>query len=213
MSNGSLVHRVPTREKVVAFTFDDGPHPVFTRQVLDIFRKVNGKATFFMIGQEIDAFEELAKEVYAAGHEIGNHTYSHPDLTLLTQGEARGEIKQASEQIRRVTGRHPSSFRPPYFAVNEDVFSLAAEFGYDVIGCVNGEAKDWEQPQPSAEYILEQTRATVANGSIFLFHDGYGDRTQTVEAVRVLVAELADQGYQFVTIRELMELAGNSLLN
>jgi len=166
-----------------------------------------------MIGQEMDAFEELAKEVHAAGHEIGNHTYSHPDLTLLTQGEARGEIKQASERIRRVTGRHPSSFRPPYFAVNEDVFSLAAEFGYDVIGCVNGEAKDWEQPQPGVEYILEQTRATVDNGSIFLFHDGYGDRTQTVEAVRVLVAELADQGYRFVTIRELMELAGNSLLN
>ncbi|MBW4840431.1 MAG: polysaccharide deacetylase family protein [Paenibacillaceae bacterium] len=208
MTKASLVHRVPTGEKAVAFTFDDGPHPVYTEQVLEIFRKVNGKATFCMIGQEIDQFGDIAAKVHAAGHEIANHTYSHPDLTRLTLEEARAEILLGDERIRRVTGKPTLSFRPPYFAVNEVILSLAEEFGYHSIGCVNGEAKDWEQPQPGVDHILEHTRATVENGSIFLFHDGYGDRAQTIEAVRVLVSELAADGYRFVTVSELIELTG-----
>ncbi|MEK5480267.1 polysaccharide deacetylase family protein [Paenibacillus sp. FSL R5-0407] len=205
MTTLSLVHRVPTRDKAVAFTFDDGPHPLYTRQLLDIFRKANGKATFFMIGQEIDAFEDIAAEVHHAGHEIGNHTYSHPDLTRLTLEEARAEIQQADERIRRVTGKPVLSFRPPYFGVNEELLSLAAEFGYTSIGTVNGEAKDWEQP--GVEFILDHTRPTIENGSIFMFHDGYGERAQTIEAVQVLLEELAAEGYRFLTVSELLEFA------
>lgn len=206
MAKGSLVHRVPTGEKAVAFTFDDGPHPVYTEQVLEIFRKVNGKATFCMIGQEIDRFGDIAAKVHAAGHEIANHTYSHPDLTRLTLEEARAEILLGDERIRQVTGKPAFSFRPPYFAVNEVILSLAEEFGYYSIGCVNGEAKDWEQPQPGVDFILEHTRRSVANGSIFLFHDGYGDRAQTIEAVRVLTEELTADGYRLVTVSELMTM-------
>lgn len=205
MTTLSLVHRVPTRDKAVAFTFDDGPHPLYTRQLLDIFRKANGKATFFMIGQEIDAFEDIAAEVHQAGHEIANHTYSHPDLTRLTLEEARTEIQQADERIRQITGKPVLSFRPPYFGVNEDILSLAAEFGYTSIGTVNGEAKDWEQP--GVEFILDHTRPTIENGSIFMFHDGYGERAQTIEAVQVLLEELAAEGYRFLTVSELLELA------
>ncbi|WP_435923445.1 polysaccharide deacetylase family protein [Paenibacillus sp. DYY-L-2] len=207
MAKGSLVHRVPTREKAVAFTFDDGPHPVFTEQILEIFHKANGKATFCMIGQEIDKFADIAAKVHDAGHELANHTYSHPDLTALTLEEARTEMRLGDERIRRVTGKPVSSFRPPYFAANDDILSLAAELGYRSIGCVNGEAKDWEQPQPGVDYILEHTRATVGNGSIFLFHDGYGDRAQTVEAVRVLVEELTADGYRLLTVSELFALS------
>ncbi|MDN4070539.1 polysaccharide deacetylase family protein [Paenibacillus vini] len=205
MTTLSLVHRVPTRDKAVAFTFDDGPHPLYTRQLLDIFRKANGKATFFMIGQEIDAFEDIAAEVHQAGHEIANHTYSHPDLTKLALEEARAEIQQADERIRQITGQPVLSFRPPYFGVNEDILSLAAEFGYTSIGTVNGEAKDWEQP--GVEFILDHTRPTIENGSIFMFHDGYGERAQTIEAVQVLLEELAAEGYRFLTVSELLELA------
>lgn len=207
MAKGSLVHRVPTQEKAVAFTFDDGPHPVFTEQVLEIFQKMDGRATFCMIGQEIDKFGDIAAKVHSAGHELVNHTYSHPDLTQLTLEEARSEILLGDERIRRVTGKPASNFRPPFFAVNEVILSLAAEFGYHSIGCVNGEAKDWEQPQPGVDYILEHTRPAVANGSILLFHDGYGDRAQTIEAVQVLVQELAAEGYRFVTVNELLTLA------
>lgn len=204
MGEISLVHQVSTEEKAVAFTFDDGPHPLYTKQLLDIFRKVNGKATFFMIGQEIEAFEDIAKEVHAAGHEIANHTYSHPDLTKITPEEAEEEIKRTDEIIRRVTGQSPTNFRPPYFAVNEEVLSLAAKFRYRSIGCVNGEAKDWEQP--GVDFILERTRAACKKGSIFIFHDGYGEREQTIEAVRVMVGELAADGYRFLTVSELLGL-------
>lgn len=205
MTQLSLVHQVPTDERIVAFTFDDGPHPLFTKQLLDIFHSVNGKATFFMVGQEIDAHEDIAKAVHNAGHEIANHTYSHLDLTNLTLEEARTEIKQADERIHRLTGKPVMNFRPPYFGVNDDILALAAEFGYSSIGAVNGEAKDWEQP--GVEFILDHTRKTVGNGSIFLFHDGYGDRYQTVEAVRVLVEELTADGYRLVTVSELLECA------
>lgn len=210
MAKDSLVHRVPTGEKAVAFTFDDGPHPVFTEQVLEIFRKVNGKATFCMIGQEIDKFGDIAAKVHADGHEIANHTYSHPDLTRLTIEEARAEILLGDERIRQVTGKPALSFRPPYFAVNETVLSLAEEFGYHSIGCVNGEAKDWEQPQPGVDFIVERTRQVVGNGSIFLFHDGYGDRARTIEAVRVLTKELTAEGYRLVTVSELIALANEA---
>ncbi|AWB45576.1 polysaccharide deacetylase [Paenibacillus sp. CAA11] len=200
-----LVDKVPISKKAVAFTFDDGPDPLYTRQLLDIFRKVNGRATFFMIGQQIDAYEDIAAEVYAAGHEIGNHTYTHPDLTKLTPEEARAELQLTNERIRQLTGAFASNFRPPFFAVNHYVLALAAELGYQSIGCVNGEARDWEQP--GTDFIIEQTRRSVENGSILIFHDGYGSRSQTIEAVRILVKELAAEGYQFVTVRELLSLA------
>lgn len=205
MAKLSLLHQVQIQEKAVAFTFDDGPHPLYTKQLLDIFNRVNGKATFFMIAQEMDACEDLAAEVHNAGHEIANHTYTHPDLTTLTLEEARAELQRADERIRRITGKPVLNFRPPYFGVNEDIFSLATALGYHSIGCVNGEAKDWEQP--GVDYIIDHTRPTIDRGSILLFHDGYGDRMQTVEAVRVLVDELALEGYRLITVSELLRYA------
>lgn len=207
MAKLSLVHKVPTQEKAVAFTFDDGPHPLYTEELLDIFHKVNGKATFFMVGEELNKYEDIAARVHKAGHEIGNHTYSHPDLTKLTLDEARSELQRADDTIRKVTGQPVSNFRPPYFGVNDDILRLAEEFGYHSIGAVNGGAKDWEQP--GVDFILEHTRPTVDNGSIFLFHDGYGERAQTIEAVRILVEELSAEGYRFLTLSELFELANS----
>ncbi|WP_160031519.1 polysaccharide deacetylase family protein [Paenibacillus sp. An7] len=208
MTKLSIVHKVSTQEKVVAFTFDDGPHPLYTKQVLDIFRDVNGKATFFMIGQEMDAYEEIAREVHAAGHEIANHTFSHPDLTKLKLEEVRTELQQADEKIRHLTGKPVLNFRPPYFSVNEDILALAGEFGYTAIGTVNGGAKDWEQP--GVDYILDHTRPTIDHGSILIFHDGYGERAQTIEAVKILVDELHHEGYRFLTVSELLHLTNHS---
>lgn len=102
-----------------------------------------------------------------------------------------------------MTGEAAANFRPPYFAVNPDILALAAEFGCQSIGCVNGEAKDWEQP--GVNFILEHTRITIENGSILLFHDGYGEREQTIEAVRILTGQLDAEGYRFVTVSELLK--------
>ncbi len=198
-------HRVPTTERVVAFTFDDGPHPVYTPQLLDIFRDARGNATFFMIGQQIDAHPATAA-VHAAGHELGNHTWTHPRLTQLAPAAARAELVQTDACIQRITGAPVGTFRPPFLDVNDAILALAAELGYWSIGAVNLGTRDWEQP--GIAHIVEQTRKSVGSGSILVFHDGFGDRSQTVAAVRILVAELAAQDYRFVTVSELLALAG-----
>ncbi|WP_366347217.1 polysaccharide deacetylase family protein [Paenibacillus amylolyticus] len=205
MVNIAMVEQESVREKVVAFTFDDGPHPVYTPQVLEIFRRAGGQATFFMIGKEIEAHPEIAAEVYRGGHEIANHTYTHPDLTKLTLEEAGEELQRAEHLVQEVTGKPARSFRPPYFGVNDDILSLAAERGYRTIGAVNGDAKDWDNP--GVEHIVEHTRSVVKPGSVLIFHDGYGDRSQTVEAVRMLVEELVGEGYRLVTVTELLDIS------
>jgi peptidoglycan/xylan/chitin deacetylase (PgdA/CDA1 family) len=143
--------------------------------------------------------------VHAEGHELGNHTLTHPKLTQLAADAVRGELVQTDERIQRLTGAPARSFRPPFLDVNEQILALAAALGYRSIGAVNLETRDWEQP--GVDHIVEKTREAVGNGSILVFHDGFGDRSQSVEAVRLLVAELAGQEYRFVTVSELLVLA------
>jgi peptidoglycan/xylan/chitin deacetylase (PgdA/CDA1 family) len=200
-----IVQRVPTTARAVALTFDDGPNPVYTPQLLEIFGQAGGPATFYVIGQQVDASPATAAAAHAAGHELGNHTQTHPHLTQLTPEAIRAELAQADERIQAVTGAPPRTFRPPYLDVDDRVVAIAAERGQRSIGAVNLATRDWEQP--GVAHILEQTRGHVAPGSIFVFHDGYGDRSQSVEAVRILVAELVAQGYRLVTVGELLALA------
>lgn len=203
-----VLEQVPTEDKLVAFTFDDGPNPLYTRQLLDIFRAVGGKATFFMLGQQMDASEDaeqVAREVHAAGHEIGNHTYTHPNLTTVTLEEAQVEIEKMEQRIIKITGNQPAVFRPPYFGINNEIQQLVGERGYYTIGAVNSEAQDWEQP--GIDFIVDQTKKKLGKGSILIFHDGYGDRSQSIEAVRLLAEELTAEGYQLVTVSELIRLS------
>lgn len=187
MSSYQVINEVSLREKAVAFTFDDGPNPIYTPQVLEIFQEVQGKATFFMIGTQIEKSLETAKAVHEQGHEIGNHTYSHPHLPELSSEEVRREMQLTEELIQQVTGAKPKVYRPPYIDTSEEVAAITAgEFGYPAIGAVNGAATDWEMP--GVAHIVEKTREQIRPGSILLFHDGFDDRSQTVEAVRILAA-------------------------
>jgi peptidoglycan/xylan/chitin deacetylase (PgdA/CDA1 family) len=204
----SVLEQVPTEDKIVAFTFDDGPNPLYTRQLLDIFSQVGGKATFFMLGEQMDASEEaeqVAREAHAVGHEIGNHTYTHPNLATVSLEEAQAEIEKMEQRIVQITGNKPSVFRPPYFGINDEIQQLVGERGYYTIGGVNGEAMDWEQP--GVEFIVDQTKKKLGKGSILIFHDGYGDRSQSIEAVKILSEELTAEGYQLVTVSELIRLS------
>ncbi len=198
-----MIEKVETPRKMVAVTFDDGPNPVYTPRILDLFKNVSGKATFFMIGEHMVMYPEIVKTAIALGHEIGNHTYSHPDLTLINRRECLHEIQYADEVIKNFTGRKPEVFRPPYFRYNEDVEFIVNIFGYRTIGAVNVDALDWEQP--GRDHIIAKTRECISNGVILLFHDGFGDRSQTVEAVEVLIEELFIQGYEFVTVSDLLQ--------
>ncbi|WP_339818250.1 polysaccharide deacetylase family protein [Paenibacillus sp. FSL R7-0216] len=206
MSSYQVINEVSLREKAVAFTFDDGPNPIYTPQVLEIFQEVQGKATFFMIGTQIEKSLETAKAVHEQGHEIGNHTYSHPHLPELSSEEVRREMQLTEELIQQVTGAKPKVYRPPYIDTSEEVAAITAgEFGYPAIGAVNGAATDWEMP--GVAHIVEKTRDQIRPGSILLFHDGFDDRSQTVEAVRILAVELTAAGYRLVTVSELLALS------
>ncbi|MFA9555685.1 polysaccharide deacetylase family protein [Evansella sp. AB-rgal1] len=203
MDNSLIIHRVPTNKKKVAITFDDGPNPVYTPQVLEVFQKVSGKATFYMIGEQMKKHPKIVQTVKKEGHEIANHTYTHPRLSQLSDFDCRTELRLTQEIIENMTGEAPATFRPPFLDYNEQTIRIIKEFGYRVIGAVNMEALDWEMP--GVDHIVSKTRDQISNGSIFLFHDGFGDRSQTVEAVRILVNELTEEGYKLVTVSELFQ--------
>ncbi len=203
MSSFGIIHEVSTKRKAIAFTFDDGPNPVYTPQVLEIFREAGAKATFFMIGSQMELNPEWVKVAHKQGHEIGNHTYTHPSLPELNKTECREELLRTDKMIKTLVGSSPQVFRPPFFAYNEEVAEVVGEFGYKAIGALNGEATDWEMP--GVGHIVDKTREQVRPGSILIFHDGYDDRSQTVEAVRILVSELTAEGYELVTVSELLQ--------
>ncbi|AEH48194.1 polysaccharide deacetylase family protein [Parageobacillus thermoglucosidasius] len=199
-----MIEHVETSRKAVAITFDDGPSPVYTLKVLDIFEEASGKATFFMIGRHMEKYPEVVQTVKERGHEIGNHTYSHDRLTSLDKQDCLREIERVDEMIAAMTGRKASIFRPPYLDYHAPVVSVCGRLGYKMIGALNTDALDWEQP--GVDHIVQKTRRHIRNGSILLFHDGFGDRSQTVEAVKILVSELHSQGYELVTVSELLKL-------
>ncbi|GEM49274.1 polysaccharide deacetylase family protein [Deinococcus cellulosilyticus] len=197
-----LIHQVEVQHRQVAFTFDDGPNPIYTPQVLEMFREVGGKATFYMIGEQMKAHPELTRQVFEAGHEIGNHTFTHPALPDLSPADQRDQLVRTEKLVQQITGQPCRTFRPPYIAINEQVLDLAVSLGYHSIGCVNGEARDWEMP--GTEHIVKATLETSTSGSILLFHDGYGDRSQTIAAVRELTRHFAAEGFGLVTVSELL---------
>lgn len=203
-SENTIINGFSVKEKAIAFTFDDGPNSQYTPEILDIFRKNQGKATFFMIGEQMVKSPEIVKAVHREGHEIGNHTWTHPYLTQLSKEDCLNEILQTEQLITDMIGQKPALLRPPYFDYNEQVADIAKGRNYKVIGAVNAAATDWELP--GVEHIVTKTKEAATPGSHLLFHDGFGDRSQTVEAVRQLVTEFKEQGYRLVTVSELATL-------
>lgn len=209
MTKLPIIHQLPVKEKVIAIGFDDGPDEQYTPAILDILAKVNGKATFFVIGIHLEKLPDIAKRAIAENHEIGNHTFSHPALAELSAEEIEAELIKQEKTINTYLNIKPTVFRPPYFSFDEKVEHVAAKLGYKITaGCTNGEATDWENP--GVEHIVEQTLKSIAPGQILLLHDGFGDRSQTVAATEIIVEKLTAEGYRFVTISELIELSGTN---
>ena len=202
MTGYANIERVEGAGKKLALTFDDGPDEQYTQQILDILQQYNVHATFFMVGEQLDRNPALARAVHEAGHEIGNHTQTHPFLAELDVAAIRSELTQMEDRIVRVTGAKPVTFRPPYFSANDTVFEVVVnEFRYKPIGAVNLAAQDWDSP--GTPHIVDKTMESVCDGGIFIFHDGYGDRSQTVEAIRILVPRLLQKGYELVRVDQL----------
>lgn len=208
---GQTVWSLSTKEKVIALTFDDGPNPIYTKQILDILRNHDVKATFFLLGENAERYPDIAKSVVQAGHVIGNHTFGHATLGLRLPSEIETEIKQAEEIILNVTGVKPVFFRPPRGHRNPFLFQVTKKMGYVVVGW-SVDPKDWSRP--TAEKITKRILTKIKPGAIILFHDGsekpedkgFDDRSQTVATLPIILEELKSQGYRLVTIKELLEM-------
>ena len=188
----------PKKEKLyVALTFDDGPNTVTTPLVLDKLEKYGIKASFFVIGDNINSeTENVVKRAFDMGCEINNHSKTHSDMTKMTEKQIKSEINFTSEKVKKITGKAPVFFRPPYIAVNKTMFdSIDLPF---ICGCG---ANDWED-SVSADMRAEKILSNVRDGSIILLHDMTGN-SKTVEALDTIIPEMQKRGYEFVTVSEL----------
>ena len=208
-----------TQEKKVAITFDDGPDPEWTPQILDVLKKYGAKATFFQIGAEVEKFPRVAKRVYAEGHEIGNHTFTHPDISNISKRYFQVELNLTERLFESKFGVKPVLMRPPY-AIDEAPdtadqvrpLEVAQDLGYVAVG-EKIDPNDWrDNPRRPAKDIADDvlvnlppcTPGNLRCGNIILLHDGGGDRSQTVLALDMILSGLQQRGYQVVPVSELM---------
>jgi len=189
--------------KNVAMTFDDGPHPTNTPRLLDMLRQRNIKATFYVIGGNVDRYPHIARRIVAEGHEIGNHTYTHRKLTSLSDSEVRKEMRRTQDAISRATGVKPRTMRPPYGALLQRQRSMIfSEFNYPTI-MWSVDPQDWKRPGPSV--VASRILAGASNGAIILAHDLHAP---TVTAMPATFDGLLSRGYQFITVSQLLAQKG-----
>lgn len=195
-SNQKAASDSATPQKAVALTFDDGPSS-FTDRLLDCLEQNNAKATFFMVGTEIDSFPDEVKRMKELGCELGNHTYDHTDLTTLSADEITSEISRVDEKLVELTGQGASVVRPPYGSINDTV---KAAIGTPMI-LWSIDTLDWKTED--VESTVEEVMNNVEDGSIILMHDIY---SASVDAAEILIPQLIEEGYQLVTVHELAAL-------
>ncbi|MFD7907833.1 polysaccharide deacetylase family protein [Kitasatospora sp. NPDC059747] len=184
----------------VALTFDDGPDPVHTRRVLEILDRYRVRATFFCVGHHVTALPDEVRRIAAAGHEVGNHSWSHPYLPDLTPDQLREQLDRTTEAVARVTGTAPTRFRPPYGALSPEGLAALDEHP-TALTLWDVDSRDWSRPGP--ERIAATVLESAGPGSVVLMHEGAGDRGQTVQALPAIIEGLLDRGLEPVTVGEL----------
>jgi len=202
------VYRVDESEKLVALTFDDGPSDIWTPKILDELKSAGVKATFFMLGEHVEKYPQVAKRVAQEGHEIGNHSYNHGALLYYTKEELKDDIKKTEEIIKKATGVTTKYFRPPKAWLSKREKKKIKEMGYEII-LWSLNSKDWVNFDD--KYIIRYILRNVRPGDIILFHDsgGFfakegGNRYETVLTIPRLIEKLKEKGYKCVTITELL---------
>ena len=200
---GQIIWDIKTNEKIVALTFDDGPHPKHTREVLDILAKYDAKGTFFLVGELVEENPEVVFQMYEEGHEIANHTYTHPFKIKLP--EHLDEIRRTNETIFSITGYSPVLFRPVEGQYTDTLIDAVTKEGYKVVmWSWHLDTEDWKDP--GVDKIVKKVVDGTTPGNVILFHDGGGNREQTVKALEEIMPILKDEGYKFVTISELLKI-------
>ena len=196
--------------KTIALTFDDGPDPKFTPQILEALQKADVRATFFVIGGNAEKEPELLRRIFAAGHDIGNHTYTHPNIADVATTQLNLEVSATERLFESVLGRQTHLFRSPYGEDSEpetqdQVKPMDAldQQGYVFVG-MRIDPDDWKQPGVDAIVDEVVRQAETGEGNVVLLHDSGGDRSQTVKALPRIIDTLRERGYRFVTVSELL---------
>lgn len=209
-----VIERTGDKPGVLALTFDDGPDPRWTPAILDILKRENVPATFFILGKNGQAYPDLVRRIVDEGHEIGNHTFTHPNLGEIPLSLTKLELTATQRLIESLTGRSTVLFRPPYFGDAEadkpqEVAPayLAKQLGYVMVG-VRIDPDDWQLPVQASDVVKRTVdRAMDTNpetrGQVILLHDSGGDRSATVEALPQIIHELRARGFRFVPVSDL----------
>lgn len=209
----------PKNERVVALTYDDGPNPPYTDEILAVLRAEHVRATFFVVGRAVQAYPRVARSEVQLGNAIGNHTWSHGHLLLYDGTRLRRTLQRTDQAIFAATGVHTRIMRPPFGARDWLVLAEVRKLGYTPVMWSVPLANDWEYPP--ARVIANRVLRYVADGSIVVLHDGNEgivcsrgrasarvcDRSADVEATRLIIQALKRDGYRFVTIPELLQRA------
>jgi cellulose synthase/poly-beta-1,6-N-acetylglucosamine synthase-like glycosyltransferase/peptidoglycan/xylan/chitin deacetylase (PgdA/CDA1 family) len=214
LPTGYVIRQFGAARKMIALTFDDGPDPDWTPQILDILKTEHVPATFFVIGSNAEAYPELVQQMVDDGQEVGNHTFTHPNLSETPASMIPLELNATQRLFQALTGRSMRLFRPPYLGDAEPTdadeivpVQIAQDMGYITVG-EHIDPVDWELP--GAETIVNRTLALVHSArpglprNIVLFHDAGGDRSQTIEALPEIIEKLKAQGYRFVPVSKLI---------
>ena len=191
------VYYVDDGPMTIALTIDDGPSPIYTPQILQILEKYKITASFSMVGENVTYHPGVAREVANAGHVIVNHTWNHANLATLTESQTRAEIANASDAIHRAVGRTPTIFRAPYGAWSRATLEYCASEKLMALDW-SVDPRDWARPGVSK--IVSNIMKNTATGSIILEHDGGGDRSETVDALKIAIPRLLDEGYHFRSV-------------
>lgn len=203
-SQAKVYYHYKTVEPYLCLTFDDGPDRIQTPKVLEILKRYKVKATFFVLGEEVEYQKEILKKVYDAGHQIGNHFYRHINIKKASKEEIRKSIVSNNELIKSVIGVAPTIVRPPYGIVTDNLKEVCADLNMSIILWTDDkDSRDWAKTPEST--IITNVTKKVSNGDIFLFHDGDKSYTNTLSAIDVIIPNLQKKGFEFVTIQTLLK--------
>ncbi len=199
--NGRFFYHGNPNLPEVSFTFDDGPNPPYTSQILAILRRYSIRATFFDVGTQVQAYPDLVRQEYDSGHTVGNHTWGHANLPHLSAASVIWQMTTDQDIIEQTIGVRPVFFRPPYGAFNALTLQDINYFGF--VGFMwSVDPRDWSRPGVNA--IVATVLAQAGNGSIILMHDGGGDRSQTVAALPIIIESLQQRGFHFASLQQLI---------
>ncbi len=192
--------------KQIALTYDDGPNDLHTLKLLDVLAKHSVRATFFMIGRYVQERPDIARAVAQAGHIVGNHTFTHPLLIFKSEAQTRKELVDCHQVLQGAIGQHSNLFRPPFGGRRPATLRIARSLGLETV-MWNVTGYDWNAPP--AAVIEKKVVRQMRGGDVILLHDGGhrapgADRAQTVIATDNLIRRYRDQGYEFVTVPEMM---------